>query len=86
MNVFIRYGVFDLDHLDDDSFHGCAGIPTLPMAESSHPLDPLSVVEISAAVATVRSAGATPEVLLCFELSTFFNSSLPNHLNGIYGT
>ncbi|KAK3443194.1 hypothetical protein EUGRSUZ_B03297 [Eucalyptus grandis] len=30
--------------------------------QSSHPLDPLSAAEISVAVATVRAAGATPEV------------------------
>ncbi|GMN45996.1 hypothetical protein TIFTF001_015198 [Ficus carica] len=38
------------------------GIPILPRAQSSHPLDPLSAAEISVAVATVRAAGATPEV------------------------
>lgn len=32
-------------------------------AETKHPLDPLSAAEISIAVATVRAAGATPEVL-----------------------
>ncbi|KAG2409350.1 Primary amine oxidase [Vigna angularis] len=31
-------------------------------AQTSHPLDPLSAAEISVAVATVRAAGATPEV------------------------
>jgi Cu2+-containing amine oxidase len=31
--------------------------------QSSHPLDPLSAAEISVAVATVRAAGATPEVV-----------------------
>lgn len=31
-------------------------------AQSSHPLEPLSAAEISVAVATVRAAGATPEV------------------------
>lgn len=31
-------------------------------AQSRHPLDPLSSAEISVAVATVRAAGATPEV------------------------
>lgn len=30
--------------------------------QTSHPLDPLSAAEISVAVATVRAAGATPEV------------------------
>lgn len=30
--------------------------------QSCHPLDPLSAAEISVAVATVRAAGATPEV------------------------
>ncbi|KAK1359666.1 Amine oxidase [Heracleum sosnowskyi] len=38
------------------------GMSTFLRAESSHPLDPLSVAEISVAVAAVRSAGATPEV------------------------
>lgn len=31
-------------------------------AQTRHPLDPLSAIEISMAVATVRAAGATPEV------------------------
>lgn len=31
-------------------------------AQTSHPLDPLTAAEISVAVATVRAAGATPEV------------------------
>jgi len=31
--------------------------------QSSHPLDPLTAAEISVAVATVRAAGATPEVV-----------------------
>lgn len=39
-------------------------------AQSSHPLDPLSAAEIAVAVATVRAAGATPEVChynpICF--------------------
>ncbi|CAN1294255.1 Amine oxidase [copper-containing] zeta, peroxisomal, partial [Linum perenne] len=39
-----------------------AGIPVLFRVQSSHPLDPLSAAEISVAVATVRAAGATPEV------------------------
>ncbi|KAF0931057.1 hypothetical protein E2562_002429 [Oryza meyeriana var. granulata] len=30
-------------------------------AQRSHPLDPLSVAEISVAVATVRAAGRTPD-------------------------
>ncbi|EXB93553.1 Putative primary amine oxidase 2 [Morus notabilis] len=38
------------------------GISIMPRAQSSHPLDPLSAAEISVAVATVRAAGATPEV------------------------
>lgn len=32
-------------------------------AHTCHPLDPLSAAEISVAVATVRAAGDTPEVL-----------------------
>ncbi|KAJ0094828.1 hypothetical protein Patl1_16058 [Pistacia atlantica] len=38
------------------------GILTMVRAQTSHPLDPLSAAEISVAVATVRAAGATPEV------------------------
>ncbi|KAI7754798.1 hypothetical protein M8C21_018797 [Ambrosia artemisiifolia] len=38
------------------------GIQVLTRAQSSHPLDPLSAAEIKVAVATVRAAGATPEV------------------------
>lgn len=34
----------------------------MPRAQSRHPLDPLSAAEIAVAVATVRAAGATPEV------------------------
>lgn len=46
-------------------------------AQSSHPLDPLSAAEIAVAVATVRAAGATPEVVIysvdyCFGLFLFF--------------
>lgn len=32
--------------------------------QTRHPLDPLSAAEISVAVATVRAAGATPEVVI----------------------
>ncbi|KAJ8475833.1 hypothetical protein OPV22_019560 [Ensete ventricosum] len=42
-----------------------ASLPSIPImmrAQTSHPLDPLSAAEIAVAVATVRSAGATPEV------------------------
>ncbi|KAF8390487.1 hypothetical protein HHK36_025013 [Tetracentron sinense] len=38
------------------------GIQIMMRAQTSHPLDPLSAAEISVAVATVRAAGATPEV------------------------
>ena len=42
-----------------------AGIPmTTRTAQRSHPLDPLSAVEIRVAVATVRAAGKSPEVRL----------------------
>ncbi|KAG7023102.1 maoI [Cucurbita argyrosperma subsp. argyrosperma] len=41
---------------------GCTGVPPMLRAQSRHPLDPLSAAEISVAVATVRAAGATPEV------------------------
>ncbi|KAG7021428.1 maoII, partial [Cucurbita argyrosperma subsp. argyrosperma] len=37
-------------------------VPPMLRAQSRHPLDPLSAAEISVAVATVRAAGATPEV------------------------
>lgn len=33
-------------------------------AQTRHPLDPLTAAEISVAVATVRAAGATPEVVI----------------------
>ncbi|KAL9243117.1 hypothetical protein vseg_017045 [Gypsophila vaccaria] len=39
-----------------------AGIHSLAKVGNKHPLDPLSEAEISVAVATVRAAGATPEV------------------------
>ncbi|XP_065874922.1 amine oxidase [copper-containing] zeta, peroxisomal-like [Euphorbia lathyris] len=39
-----------------------ASIPVMLRAQTSHPLDPLTAAEISVAVATVRAAGATPEV------------------------
>ena len=55
-----------------------AGISVMPMprTETKHPLDPLSAAEISVAVATVRAAGANPEVLffirrLYYVLRTF---------------
>ncbi|KAF1867025.1 hypothetical protein Lal_00049452 [Lupinus albus] len=38
------------------------GVTALTRAQSSHPLDPLSAAEITVAVATVRAAGATPEL------------------------
>ncbi|PWA40348.1 copper amine oxidase family protein [Artemisia annua] len=41
---------------------GGGGIQVLTRAQTSHPLDPLSAAEIKVAVATVRAAGATPEV------------------------
>lgn len=39
------------------------GLPSLFRAQTRHPLEPLAAAEISVAVATVRAAGATPEVL-----------------------
>lgn len=39
------------------------GIQIMLRAQTRHPLDPLTAAEISVAVATVRAAGATPEVL-----------------------
>ncbi|KAH7430293.1 hypothetical protein KP509_09G092000 [Ceratopteris richardii] len=38
------------------------GIVSVPFPQSIHPLDPLTPAEIAVAVATVRAAGATPEV------------------------
>ncbi|GMP33852.1 hypothetical protein CsSME_00006987 [Camellia sinensis var. sinensis] len=38
------------------------GIQMMLRAQTRHPLDPLSAAEIAVAVATVRAAGATPEV------------------------
>ncbi|GAU29927.1 hypothetical protein TSUD_148360 [Trifolium subterraneum] len=38
------------------------GITSMTRPQSSHPLDPLTAAEISVAVATVRAAGATPEL------------------------
>ncbi|GAA0163089.1 oxidase [Lithospermum erythrorhizon] len=38
------------------------GIQYMPRAQTRHPLDPLSAAEIVVAIATVRAAGATPEV------------------------
>lgn len=37
-------------------------LPSMSRAQTCHPLDPLTAAEISVAVATVRAAGATPEV------------------------
>jgi primary-amine oxidase len=37
-------------------------------AQTCHPLEPLTAAEISVAVATVRAAGATPEVLIKLNL------------------
>nr|XP_027099641.1 uncharacterized protein LOC113718911 isoform X3 [Coffea arabica] len=38
-------------------------LPSMSRAQTRHPLDPLTAAEISVAVATVRAAGATPEVI-----------------------
>ncbi|CAI0450865.1 unnamed protein product [Linum tenue] len=54
-----------VERLPDASPKLPAAKPVMPVmlrAQSSHPLDPLSAAEISVAVATVRAAGATPEV------------------------
>lgn len=51
---------------------GCTGVvPPMLRAQSRHPLDPLSAAEISVAVATVRAAGATPEVVTATMQSPF---------------
>jgi Cu2+-containing amine oxidase len=52
---------------------GCAVIPTMLRAQTSHPLDPLSATEISVAVATVRAAGKTPEVVY-YTINCFLGS------------
>lgn len=44
-------------------FVASVGIPIMLRPQTRHPLDPLSAAEISVAVATVRAAGATPEVV-----------------------
>ena len=41
------------------------GPTSMVRAQTRHPLDPLAAAEISIAVATVRAAGATPEVNDC---------------------
>lgn len=48
------------------------GVPPMLRAQSRHPLDPLSAAEISVAVATVRAAGATPEVVTATMQSLFY--------------
>ncbi|PKI41940.1 hypothetical protein CRG98_037690 [Punica granatum] len=47
-------------HPEDPAHNALPLHPVKP--HTSHPLDPLSAAEISVAVATVRAAGATPEV------------------------
>ncbi|PWA97562.1 phenylethylamine oxidase [Artemisia annua] len=47
----------DYKLLEDNSYY-----VSLTRAQTSHPLDPLSAAEIKVAIATVRAAGATPEV------------------------
>ncbi|KAJ6339727.1 hypothetical protein OIU77_007634 [Salix suchowensis] len=54
-----------VDSLPDPSRTASAtktAIPVMLKLQTSHPLDPLSAAEISVAVATVRAAGATPEL------------------------
>lgn len=45
-------------------------------AQTCHPLDPLSAAEISVAVATVRAAGATPEVDCSIDLFSVLSKLL----------
>lgn len=45
-------------------------------AQTKHPFDPLSATEISVAVATVRAAGATPEVVSALLIVFFFFSRI----------
>lgn len=59
--VEARFSVyFSLTWLSKKCCH--TGVQVMTKAQTSHPLDPLSAAEISVAVATVRAAGATPEV------------------------
>nr|DAD30826.1 TPA_asm: hypothetical protein HUJ06_009677 [Nelumbo nucifera] len=52
-----------VDSLPESSVNASSkGLQVMMRAQSSHPLDPLLAAEISVAVATVRAAGATPEV------------------------
>lgn len=62
-------GFFEVDFYCD---HYCtnAGISVMPRTETKHPLDPLSAAEISVAVATVRAAGANPEVRKLYSFSS----------------
>ncbi|KAK8522513.1 hypothetical protein V6N12_056221 [Hibiscus sabdariffa] len=46
------------------------GISIMTRAQTCHPLDPLSVAEISVAVATMRAAGTTPDMHISFLLSS----------------
>lgn len=53
------------------------GLPTLLRAQTHHPLDPLTAAEISVAVATVRTAGSTPEVIIySMHIDVFVSVSL----------
>ncbi|XP_010678856.2 amine oxidase [copper-containing] zeta, peroxisomal isoform X1 [Beta vulgaris subsp. vulgaris] len=51
-----------LDSTLDHATLSTKGIHIMPNGWTTHPLNPLSAAEISVAVATVRAAGATPEV------------------------
>jgi hypothetical protein len=53
----------------------CVGPGVLVLrSQSSHPLDPLGPTEIAVAIATVRAAGATPEVRTLVLLRSFLLS------------
>ncbi|KAL6002740.1 hypothetical protein ACLOJK_022960 [Asimina triloba] len=60
-NDILRMVIFPYDPCSGYS-EGHTHWPIMLRVQSSHPLDPLSAAEISVAVATVRAAGATPEV------------------------
>ncbi|PKI42647.1 hypothetical protein CRG98_036929 [Punica granatum] len=56
------------------------GLPIMVKSHTSHPLDPLSAAEISVAVATVRAAGATPEVVYHCSLHFSYKGKLTGNV------
>ncbi|KAL9249868.1 Amine oxidase [copper-containing] zeta, peroxisomal-like protein [Drosera capensis] len=61
--VVAKMSGFEAESVSDSAAKPSAkGIQIMPKARTKHPLDPLTSTEIFVAVATVRAAGATPEV------------------------